>query len=80
MGSCFFDPKIQTDRPFIQGAVNWHMDEDEVVCQVECCTMYLKRRLELKIGFTPSNHIATSAREATLWITPERNIVLYPWA
>lgn len=80
MGSCFFDPKIQTDRPFIQGAVNWHMDEDEVVCQVECCTMYLKRQLELKIGFTPSNHIATSAREATLWITPERNIVLYPWA
>lgn len=54
------------------------MDEDQVVCQVECFTMYLKRQLELKIGFTTSNHIATSAREATLWITPERNIVLDP--
>ena len=56
------------------------MDEDQGVCQVECCTMYLKRQLELKIGFTTSNHIATSAREATLLITPERSIVLYPWA
>lgn len=67
---------MQTDKPFVQGAVNQHMGDDQGVCPGECCTMSLKRQLELEKGLTAGTRIHASVERSSSVDTPKRNIYI----
>lgn len=79
-GSHFFDTKIQTGKPSVQGAMNLHMRDDEECTRWNTVSI-LKRQLESEIGFTIGTQVDTfSINKATLLMVLKRIcIVLYPW-
>lgn len=68
---------MQTDIPFVQGAVNLHVGDDQGLCQVQCCIVYLKRQLELETAFTAGSYINTSIDSSNSVYTPERTCIVH---